>query len=75
MLKIHSQQSKFLTQVPEIRRESVIMLGSLLTIKSGLSKVSLTLFEGLKKLLFEKDVLIKFQIYLGRPVDIVFAES
>lgn len=43
----------------EIRRESVIMLGSLLSIKSGLEDLGLRLFQGLKNLLFEEKPLLK----------------
>ena len=39
--------------MPEIRRESLIMLGSLLTVKKGLAHVGALLFEGVKKLLFD----------------------
>jgi hypothetical protein len=44
---------------PEIRRESVIMLGSLLSMKSGLENLGLRLFQGLKNLLFEEKPLLK----------------
>lgn len=46
-------------QMPEIRRESLIMLGSLLTVKKGLSHANSFLFEGLKKLLFDSNTKIR----------------
>lgn len=59
--------------MPEIRRESLIMLGSLLTIKKGLAHANTYLYEGLKKLLFDANSQIRYRVLSGKVVGIVFA--